>query len=228
MGSLHAGRRMRATAIAVLALAIVPVALAVEKQPRRLNAADQAAAKAATLKLSDFVAGTGWKGGAVKPDLTSDSKCVSKVSDLVITGDAKSDFNAAAAAMRITSETEVLESAAMVTADWQRTVGNAAFMACTRKEYSQLEAGFKVISFTACSPTSTRRRASCACWWTSSCSDRAATRPRSCSRHLTSPTRPSTLRNVAWRKRSSAGCAPSSRQVTSTSLPNLPPAAKTL
>jgi hypothetical protein len=148
MGSLHAGRRMRATAIAVLALIVVPVALAVEKQPRRLNAADQAAAKAATLKLSDFAAGTGWKGGAVKPDLTSDSKCVSKVSDLVITGNAKSEFNAAAAAMRITSETEVLESAAMVTADWQRTVGNAAFMACTRKEYSQLEAGFKVISFT--------------------------------------------------------------------------------
>ena len=148
MGSLHAGRRMRATAIAVLALIVVPVALAVEKQPRRLNAADQAAAKAATLKLSDFVAGTGWKGGAVKPDLTSDSKCVSKISDLVITGDAKSEFNAAAAAMRITSETEVLESAAMVTADWQRTVGNAAFMACTRKEYSQLETGFKLISFT--------------------------------------------------------------------------------
>ena len=148
MGALHAGRRMRATAIAVLALIVVPVALAVEKQPRRLNAVDQAAAKAATLKLSDFAVGTGWKGGAVKPDLTSDSKCVSKISDLVITGDAKSEFNAAAAAMRITSETEVLESAAMVTADWQRTVGNAAFMACTRKEYSQLEAGFKVISFT--------------------------------------------------------------------------------
>jgi hypothetical protein len=138
---------MRASAVAVLALTVIPVALAIEKQPRRLNAADQAAAKAATLKLSDFAAGSGWKGGAVKPDLTSDSPCVSKVSDLVVTGSAKSDFNATAAGTRITSETEILESAAMVTADWQRTVGNAAFMACTRKEYSRPEAGFKVISF---------------------------------------------------------------------------------
>ena len=147
MGSLHAGRRMRATAIAVLALIVVPVALAVEKQPRRYNAADQAAAKAATLKLSDFAPGAGWKGGAVKPDLTPDNTCASKISDLVITGDAKSDFKAPAAGLRITSETVVLESAAMVAADWQRTVGNAAFMACTRKEYSKPEAGVTMISF---------------------------------------------------------------------------------
>ena len=138
---------MKATAIAVLALIVVPVALAVEKQPRRYNAADQAAAKAATLKLSDFTPGAGWKGGAVPPDVTPDNPCASKISDLVITGDARSEFKAATAGLRISSETVVLESAAMVAADWQRTVGNAAFMACTRQAYSKPEAGVTTISF---------------------------------------------------------------------------------
>ena len=146
MGSSPPRRRSGAAALAALALVVVPVALAVEQQPIRFNAADQAAAKAATLKLSDFDVGYGWKGGAKKPDLSSDNDwCATKVSDLVVTGAAKSDFTSAAA--RIKSETQVLRTAAMVAADWQRTIGNPAVMACVRRELFKPQPDFKLISF---------------------------------------------------------------------------------
>ena len=73
-----------------LGLMFVQAALAADKQPIRFNAADQAAAKAVTLKAADL--GPGWKGGPKKPDLSQDDKCVTKVSDLVITGAASSKF----------------------------------------------------------------------------------------------------------------------------------------
>ena len=73
-----------------LGLMFVQAALAADKQPIRFNAADQAAAKAVTLKAADL--GPGWKGGPKKPDLSQDDKCMTKVSDLVITGAASSKF----------------------------------------------------------------------------------------------------------------------------------------
>jgi hypothetical protein len=131
--------------VAGLGLVLVQAALAVEKQPIRFNAADQAAAKAATLKAADL--GPGWKGGATKPDLTPDEECPTKVSDLVITGAAKSKFDGAG--VRITSESEVLQSPAMVAADWQRSVGNARFVACIRRELLKKdEPNVKMVSFT--------------------------------------------------------------------------------
>jgi hypothetical protein len=130
-------------AVLTLVFVLVQAALAAEKQPIKFNAADQAAAKAVTLKKSDL--GAGWKGGATKPDLSSDDLCPSKVSDLVLTGAAKSDFTGPG--VMITSQTDVLESSAMVAADWRRTVGNAAYMACSRREYIESDARFKVVSF---------------------------------------------------------------------------------
>lgn len=130
-------------AVAALSLVIVQAAFAAETQPVKLNPADQAAAKAITLRMSDV--GTGWKGGATKPDLTSDDACVSKRSDLLITGAAESKFQTEGAL--VTSESQVLRSAAMVSADWQRTIGNPTFMACARSAIMKTS-GAKFVSFT--------------------------------------------------------------------------------
>jgi hypothetical protein len=131
--------------IAALGLVVVQAAFAVEKQPIKFNAADQAAAKALTLKAADI--GAGWKGGTEKPQLNPDNPCAMKRSDLVLTGAAKSEFKTQGAS--ITSESNILQSPAMVTADWQRTVQSATFMSCTRNVYMKSgEANVKVISFT--------------------------------------------------------------------------------
>ncbi len=127
-----------------LGLMFVQAALAADKQPIRFNAADQAAAKAVTLKAADL--GPGWKGGPKKPDLSQDDKCATKVSDLVITGAASSKFQGPG--VSVTTESEVLQSPSMVAADWRRSVGNAGVMACIRSEVMKTdEAGVTMVSF---------------------------------------------------------------------------------
>jgi hypothetical protein len=127
-----------------LGLMFVQAALAADKQPIRFNAADQAAAKAVTLKAADL--GPGWKGGPKKPDLSLDDKCPTKVSDLVITGAASSKFQGPG--VSVTTESEVLQSPSMVAADWRRSVGNAGVMACIRSELMKTdEAGVTMVSF---------------------------------------------------------------------------------
>jgi hypothetical protein len=129
-------------ALAASALVLVQAAFAAETLPVKFNAADQAAAKATTLRMSDL--GAGWKGGATKPDLTPDQTCATKHSDLLVTGAAKSEFKTEGAF--VSSESFVLGSAAMVSADWQRTIGNATLMACVRRELSK-QTGAKFVSF---------------------------------------------------------------------------------
>jgi hypothetical protein len=127
-----------------LGLVLVQAALAADTQPIRFNASDQAAAKAVMLKAADL--GAGWKGGATKPDLTPDDVCPIKRSDLVLTGAAKSAFTTPGA--MVSSESNVLQSAAMVATEWRRSSGNAAYMACARNEYLTAdEPNVKVISF---------------------------------------------------------------------------------
>lgn len=127
-----------------LGLMFVQAALGADKQPTRFNAADQAAAKAVTLKAADL--GPGWKGGPKKPDLSQDDKCPTKVSDLVITGAASSKFQGPG--VSVTTESEVLQSPSMVATDWRRSIGNAGVMACIRSEFIKAdEAGVTVVSF---------------------------------------------------------------------------------
>ena len=126
--------------VVALMLALVQVASAAEPQPTKFNAADQAAAKAITLKLSDL--GAGWKGGPTKPDLTSDT-CPTKRSDLVLTGAARSQFQGSG--VFVSSEANVLRTAAMVRTDWQRTVANPAFWACGKRELANAP-GAKLVS----------------------------------------------------------------------------------
>lgn len=143
--------------LAALTLVVIQAAYAAEKQPLEFNPADQAAAKAITLKLSDL--GAGWKGGPAKVDFSNDT-CPTKVSDLVVTGAAKSTFSGDG--VFVTSEAEILRTAAMVKADWQRTVANPSFWACGKRELATLEGGklvsLKKLAFPKLAQYSTRYR----------------------------------------------------------------------
>ena len=136
---------IRSFACAVaLGLVFVQAALAADKQPIRFNASDQAAAKAVTLKAADL--GPGWKGGVTKADLTPTTTCAMKVSDLVLTGAAKSEFTAPGVAVG-SGEHQVLQSAAPVSAESRRrTVGNTKFMACVIRDVMRSRTRAKVIS----------------------------------------------------------------------------------
>ena len=143
-----------------LGLMFVQAALAADKQPIRFNAADQAAAKAVLVKANDL--GTGWQGGAKKPDLTPDADCTFKRSDLVLTGAAKSEFKTQGAS--ITSESNILQTPAMVAAEWRRSFGSSSYMACARKVVMNSDAAnvkfvsFKNVAFPKLAQYSTRYR----------------------------------------------------------------------
>jgi hypothetical protein len=126
--------------LAVLMLVVIQAAYAAESYPIKYTAADQAAAKAITLKQSDL--GAGWKGGQAKPEL-SNNTCPTKRSDLVVTGAAESKFQSSG--VLVSSQGLVLRTPAMVRTDWQRTVGSPAFWACGRREMATLE-GAKLVS----------------------------------------------------------------------------------
>ena len=143
-----------------LGLVVVQAALAADTQPIRFNAADQAAAKAVTVKAADLH--PVWKGGARKPDLTPDPECSYKRSDLVLTGAAKSEFKMQGAS--ITSESNVLQKPAMVAAEWRRSFGSSSYMACARTivmgtdEPKVKFVSFKKIAFPKLAQYSTRYR----------------------------------------------------------------------
>jgi len=126
--------------LAVVMLIVIQAAYAAESYLVKYTAADQAAAKAITLRQSDL--GAGWKGGQTKPEL-SNTTCPTKRSDLVVTGASESKFQSSG--VFVSSQGLVLRTPAMVRADWQRTVGSPAFWACGRRELATLE-GAKLVS----------------------------------------------------------------------------------
>jgi len=116
------------------------------KQKVELNAADQAAARSVVLRRSDL--GSGWTGGRVKPDLSSSVSCPSyhpKVSDLVVTGAAASQFRGTGIAL--VNEIEIFRTVAMVDRDWRRSIVPAA-VPCLRATLTKgLGGQAKVLSF---------------------------------------------------------------------------------
>jgi hypothetical protein len=104
------------------------------RQQIRLNAADNAAARAIVLRQSDFGNMPGWSGGVKKPDLSSTGPtCANfhpKNSDLVLTGVAESEFQNAG--VFVDSEAQVLRTAEMVKLDWQRSVLAPGLLSCLR------------------------------------------------------------------------------------------------
>src|ERR671939_334739 len=120
-----------AAAATVLVLAAGAAAGDPGKQKVELNAADQAAARRIVLRRSDL--GPGWTGGRIKPDLTSQVSCPSyhpKVSDLVVTGAAESQFRGTG--IVLANEVEIFRTAAMVDRDWRRSIVPAA-VPCLRR-----------------------------------------------------------------------------------------------
>jgi hypothetical protein len=140
--------------VAVLAAAAVLGAAAAALADRgreqiRYNAADQEAARATVLRLSDLSPSTGWTGGRVKPDLSPGPTCPNyhpKQSDLVLTGAAQSSFRRGAVV--IGNEIQVMKTRRMVTLDWQREVLAPGTIACQRRDLARsIGASAKVVSF---------------------------------------------------------------------------------
>lgn len=125
----------------------------------RFNAADQVAARAATIRRADLRPTGGWIGGAVKPDLSSTLTCPNyhpKLSDLVLTGAARTHWSRGP--WVFDSATSVLETAEMVRLDWQREVLVSTFVPCLRSQYeknfppSEKLVSFKQIAFPRIAP----------------------------------------------------------------------------
>jgi len=140
--------RWAGTAAAATLLVVVAGAAAggPGKQKVELNAADQAAARAVVLRRSDL--GAGWTGGRIKPDLSGGLTCPSyhpKVSDLVVTGAASSEFRRTGLALA--NEVEIFRTAAMVSRDWRRSIVPAAVPCLRRTLTKGLGAQARVVSF---------------------------------------------------------------------------------
>ena len=128
---------MRSKRVHLSLLVAVVVALAfghsaaADRLPVRFNGGDQAAARAAVLKRSDFGGVAGWKGGGTKPDFapTPCGGYEPKSSDLLVTGAAASKWEHMSGLVFM-SETWVLKTAAMVKLDWQRSVERRGFLEC--------------------------------------------------------------------------------------------------
>jgi hypothetical protein len=140
--------RRRAGTIAAAAALVLVASVAADpgKEKVELTAADQAAARRVVLRSSDL--GAGWTGGRIKPDLTSQVSCPTyhpKVSDLVVTGAAQSQFRGTG--IVLANEVEIFRTAAMVERDWRRSIVPAA-VPCLRATLTKgLGGQAKVLSF---------------------------------------------------------------------------------
>jgi hypothetical protein len=145
---LQACRQRSFVALLVGAAALAPSAVALaDNEQIQLTGAGNAAARAAVLGRAD-IGGTGWTGGAKKPDLTSTLPCSyqPKQSDLVLIGAAETTWTNTG--IVIDSSAQVLRTPAMVMLDWQRSVLAPQVMPCVRAELSQqIGSAGDVVSF---------------------------------------------------------------------------------
>jgi hypothetical protein len=135
-----------------VALATASVVVAAGgKYQIKLNAADQGAARAVVIRRADLDS-SGWQGGSVKPDLADISAGLScpsyhpKLSDLVITGAAETDFRRSGFVYG--SVAEILKTRRMVALDWRRSVLASGAAPCLRRTMSEgLGSSAKLVSF---------------------------------------------------------------------------------
>lgn len=143
-------RMRRILLLAVLAMAVAAgsaLAATGDREQHKLNAADQAAAKSAVLVRSDLGT-TGWTGGAKKPNLSPPVPCANwnpKQSDLVLTGVAETDWKHAG--VELDTEAQVLQTAAMVKLDWQRTVTDPHAIPCLESQLKKSLTGTPNVKF---------------------------------------------------------------------------------
>jgi hypothetical protein len=96
---------------------------------RHYTAADQTLARSVVLKATDLGSASAWRGGVTAADTTQPRSCSNfhpRQSDLVITGDAQSDYAPATGGTGYHSEAQVMRNAHMVRLDWQRNVPHIA------------------------------------------------------------------------------------------------------
>jgi len=89
----------------------------------RITSADQAKARAALLRRSDF--GAGWMGGPTKTDPLAPPKCPGfdpKESDLVVTGHADARYAFKPAGVELDQDVQVMASAHAVQTDFARSI----------------------------------------------------------------------------------------------------------
>ena len=130
------------------ATAATPASAPPSREQVHFTAADQAAAGGAVLRLADL-GSSGWKGGRVRPDVTSGLACrgyVPKQSDLVLTGAAETSWGRTG--LQVRSVAQVLKTRAMVARDWQRTVADPRAVACLRGAVTKgLTSSERLVSF---------------------------------------------------------------------------------
>lgn len=146
--------------VVVSALAAAAVAVAGGPEQRKLNAADQAAARAATLHRADLTPASGWTGGTRTPDLSAPPSCPNYPVDLsrfVLTGAADAQWSRGT--RQINTQAELLQTAQMVSQEWRLQVTAPGALACLRRVLAKsLTAGggtlvsFKRISFPKLAP----------------------------------------------------------------------------
>ena len=135
--------------VVALAMAVVGVADPGDREKLQFNAADQAAARAATIRRADLTVGA-WKGGPVKPDLSPPPSCPNYPVDLssfVMTGAAETHWTLEALALD--SEAQVFQTAQMVRDEWRIQVQTPAAVACYHSYTARAfaAAGVKLVSF---------------------------------------------------------------------------------
>jgi hypothetical protein len=122
---------------AALAAAVVGTAATGKPEKVQFTAADQAAARAATLRRGDLGAGA-WQGGSVKPDLSAPPSCPNYTVDLspfVLTGAAETRW--LNAPFLVDSEAEVLQTARMVRQEWRIQIQAPGAIACLRTQLAK-------------------------------------------------------------------------------------------
>jgi hypothetical protein len=136
-GSVGAVRR-RLAVVLLIALVVPALALASHKDPKKqINAADQRKAASIVLKRTDFVAG--WKKTPSSPDDDSHLDCPGydpNGADLVLTGEAEADFEAAGGFPSVFSFSNVFKTRAHANASWTRAV-KPALATCLAKVFKE-------------------------------------------------------------------------------------------
>jgi hypothetical protein len=139
--------RLAAASVVLAALALCASAAAGEDPQYKPNARDTAAARASLLRPGDL--GKGWVGGAEKAPKPQGLECATfqaKQADLVVTGIADSEFRSTIGGLQIQSETQVMQTPAMLRADFERTVRPEVVRCLGASLEHSVGSGAKVVS----------------------------------------------------------------------------------
>jgi hypothetical protein len=118
-----AAKPLLAAALIGLVFTSTALAVVVDAPTVRITSADQAKARSALLRRSDF--GAGWLGGPIKTSPLSPPNCPGfdpKESDLVVTGHADARYAFKQAGIELDQDVQVMTSPSAVQTDFARSV----------------------------------------------------------------------------------------------------------